>query len=74
MLAHAAVRCNVVISGTCQSYDNVNEEYSGTTVSGNGCWSDDPCYSGGLGVTSQGIPTFALCKVVFPKNVISLLI
>lgn len=41
MLAHAAVRCNVVISETCQSYDNVSEEYLGTTVSGNGCWSDD---------------------------------
>lgn len=26
----------------------------------------------GWAVTSQGIPTFALCKVVFPRNVISL--
>lgn len=74
-LPHAAVRCNVVISVTCQSYDKVvSEEYLGTTVPGNGCWSEEPPYSGGLGMTSQGIPTFALCKVVFPINIIPSLI
>lgn len=75
MLAHAAVRCNALISGTCQPYDKVvSEEYLGTTEPGNGCWSDEPRYSAGLGMTSQGIPTFALCKVVFPMNIIPFLI
>lgn len=76
MLAHTAVKCNVVVSGTRQSCDKgVSEEYLGTTVPGNGCWSDEPRYdSGGLGLTSQGIPASALCKVVFPINIIQFLI
>lgn len=75
MVAHAAVRCNIIISGTCQSHDKaVSEKYLGKTVPGNGCWSDEPHCSGGLGMTSQGIFTFALCKVVFPMNTVPLLI
>lgn len=70
MAAHAAVRCNIVISGTCQSYNKVvSEEYLGTTMPGNGCWSDKPHYSGGLGMTAQAISTFALRKVAFPMNI-----
>lgn len=47
-------RCNFAISGTrVQSYIKVvSEESLGTTVAGNGCWSHEPCYPGGLGMTS----------------------